>query len=399
MGMPELDWIFSEHCQLCLAETVTALEQDQPILSIAKRLRRKLEPQQSASLIELAQLRIKGRVKFSRSDAMYFTRKGLEQATSERLAMYKASRFPSQRLIADICVGVGGDAIGLGRRGPLVAIDKDPVHSRFAAANLAAYEIESADVLSVDFHDWQLPEDCCLHIDPDRRDQKRTIVPSMFQPSLAEIVQRMGQRLTAVKLAPASRVPVDLASRFHLEWLGDQRECKQQLAWFNHDQLAANSKSATVLFNDGEQVTLHSEPQSLDYLPLAEQVASYVIEPHATVIAAGLTDELAWRCAGRRLAADVAYITGNIVPTTRLVQTFKVLAVLPLQLKPIEQALNQLGMGHIEWKKRGVEAQTWEDLQRLKLTGDKPGVVLITRLLQKPVAIIATRPLAEQGDQ
>jgi hypothetical protein len=390
--MHDMDWLFASASQQHLQSTVTALEQSQPILAIAKRLRRELTPAQAASVIELAQLRIKGRTKFSRSDSLFLTRKGLEQATSERLAIYKADCFPPNQLVVDVCVGIGGDAIGLARRGPLVAIDKDPVHSRFAAANLTAYDCPDANVINADFRDWSLPENCAVHFDPDRRDQQRTIMPSMFQPPISEITARIGERLTAIKLAPASRLPSELLSQCHREWIGDQRECKQQLVWFHHPQRARGQRSATVLFNDGQQVTLVGEQGIPEYLPVAEKIASFIIEPHAAVIAAGLTDDLAWRSAGRRLASDVAYITSDIFPDTRLAQTFAVLAVRPLQLKAIEQTLNDLGLGTIEWKKRGIEAQTWEDLQRLKLVGDQPGVVLLTRWRDKPIAIIATRP-------
>ena len=44
---------------------------------------------------------------------MFFTRAGLEQASSERMARHHAARFAPFASVVDLCTGIGGDLIGL----------------------------------------------------------------------------------------------------------------------------------------------------------------------------------------------------------------------------------------------------------------------------------------------
>ena len=89
----------------------------QPTVGMLSRLRRDLWPERSHLVVEQVELRARGREKFSRADQMFFTRQGLEQATDEQLAAYKASRFVVGEAVVDLCCGIGGDLISLGRRG------------------------------------------------------------------------------------------------------------------------------------------------------------------------------------------------------------------------------------------------------------------------------------------
>ena len=66
----------------------------QGIAPLRERLRKDLSLQRAHLVVEQIELRRRAREKFSLAEKMYLTRKGLEQATDERLAAYKASRFP-----------------------------------------------------------------------------------------------------------------------------------------------------------------------------------------------------------------------------------------------------------------------------------------------------------------
>jgi hypothetical protein len=62
---------------------------------VANRLLRKdLSADQARTVVEQVALRRRGADKFWRSNRMFFTKVGLEQATDEAVARYKASRFP-----------------------------------------------------------------------------------------------------------------------------------------------------------------------------------------------------------------------------------------------------------------------------------------------------------------
>ena len=65
------------------------------LLRLASRLRKELPAVRCALVLEQLDLRRRARQKFSAADAMFFTPTGLEQATDQRVAAYKASRFPA----------------------------------------------------------------------------------------------------------------------------------------------------------------------------------------------------------------------------------------------------------------------------------------------------------------
>src|SRR5436309_7280206 len=86
-------------------------------LTRISHLRKFHPPARVAAAIELLNLRVRARAKFSRADEMFFTREGLEQSSSEAVAKWGAARFPEGATILDLCCGIGGDAVALASRG------------------------------------------------------------------------------------------------------------------------------------------------------------------------------------------------------------------------------------------------------------------------------------------
>src|SRR5262245_8176477 len=186
---------------------------------IVNRLRKELTLEQAHLVIEQWELRRRAREKFRLADRMFFTRKGLEQATDEQVAEYKAARFPAGVEIVDLCCGIGGDFMSLAGRGPAGGIDSDPVAAIIAAANARCSVVvqDAAEYPVAGLH-W--------HCDPDRRTTgRRATRGELFQPPLAAIEKLLGQsRHAAIKLAPATEVPIAWSESGELEWLGSRGE-------------------------------------------------------------------------------------------------------------------------------------------------------------------------------
>ena len=60
--------------------------------------------------LALVDLRQRAAVKFARAGEMFFDREGLEMATREEVARYRAWRLREAGDVADLCCGIGGDA-------------------------------------------------------------------------------------------------------------------------------------------------------------------------------------------------------------------------------------------------------------------------------------------------
>ncbi len=165
------------------ADVLVELASDEgSLLGQAARLRKRFSPSRVHLLLEQVELRRRAQKKFAAADTMFFTRKGLEQATDQWVARYKASRFPSGEPVADLCCGVGGDLIALAARGPATGLERDPIVAALALANAQATTagVDAADdpmkVVVGDAEDFSLTDFAAWHIDPDRRRGRRHVI-------------------------------------------------------------------------------------------------------------------------------------------------------------------------------------------------------------------------------
>jgi len=343
VGQAQLDWAAQ------LLEDAGA-----PSPALQKRLRNEVTAKQARLLTEQIDLRQRGQRKFGElAKRMLFTRRQLEQASSLAIARYKTQRFPGGA-IADLCCGIGGDLLALmeGRQS-VVGVDQDPIATLLATHNCAAAG-GSAEVRCGDACEFLLAQVEAWHIDPDRRIAgRRTTQVTAMSPSADQLTQMLKQNATAcIKLAPATKPPADWEQVAQWEWIGEQRECKGLLAWFGDMATRPGVRRATVLHNnlphtleDDDSTTLPSRTASL---------GTYLYEPHATVLAAGLDHAFARRHALSPFNDHGGYLTGDTLLRTPLAAAFEVIAVTSHDSKKVRAAVRARNLGVNEMKARGV---------------------------------------------
>lgn len=398
-------WLMSDEAAPVLKQVQGAFAERVNVVRIAKSLRKLTTPTRGALVMEQAQLRKKAGQKFTRASRMFFTRRGLEQASGQRLAEYKAARFQALKNVADVCCGIGGDLLSLARRdqsgepteGMLrtIGVEIDELTSLFARKNLDAYSLgpELAEVRQIDFAEFDLSNLDGLHVDPDRRVQERTVHGSRFLPCLPDVFQRIPANCTAaIKVAPATPQASYFPPDVQREWLGDDRECKQQILWVGPKTDKPGHRTATHIGKQGEvsQISV-PETESRPGVTIGNQIMRYLYEPHAIVLAAQLNNVIGDRYGLKRFSADVVYLTGDDDIEDPLLTQFEVLAVLPLNLRKTQIFLNRLEVGEIEVKKRGIDDVTASQFKRLKLEGKQRATVLLTRLGRTRIAVIGKR--------
>ena len=109
------------------------------------------------------------------------------------------------------------------------------------------------------------------------------------------MLQRLSSRHphAALKLAPATLADDPLLRTAELEWIGHRRQCQQLVAWFGTAAMSPGRRVATVLDDHGTAHSLTGEAPAP--LVITSQIGQYVLEPHAAVLAAGLSAQLACR--------------------------------------------------------------------------------------------------------
>src|SRR3954451_6365640 len=93
MSMSDLEdyrWLVSDAAIPWLA---AAAEPQVQLVKFAQTLRKQFSALRTHLILEQAELRRRAKEKFARADQLFFTRQSLEQATDDRIASYKASRF------------------------------------------------------------------------------------------------------------------------------------------------------------------------------------------------------------------------------------------------------------------------------------------------------------------
>lgn len=406
-------WLMSDEATPVLTSVQLAFEERVNAVRIAKTLRKTTTPTRSALVMEQAQLRLRAKKKFSKAAEMFFTRRGLEQATGERIAAYKASRFAGLDRVADVCCGIGGDLIALANRESpqteasqtTTGVDVDEHTCLFAARNVQVNcrDSKQVDLQQVDFQKFDVAAFEGIHIDPDRRIESRTVHGNQFSPNLQDVFERVSSNCSlAVKVAPATPATEYFPDQVQREWIGDHRECKQQVLWTGPATDQPGHRTATYVGKQGAFSQISALEHELERTSdLVNSIQRFIFEPHPTVLAAGLTDVIARRHDLNRFTASIVYLTGDLPINDPLLSQFEVIQVLPLNLRKTIHALQALDVGTVEIKKRGIENVTAELFGRMRIGGTHPATVILTRLGKTRISVIAKRqrsPLVPQSN-
>ncbi len=363
---------------------------------LVSSLRKELSAERAHLVIEQAELRARGQVKFTRASEMFFTRKGLEQATDEAIAWFKAQRIvQTAGISADICCGIGGDLLALAKQGARVGVevlgvDADPITAHFASTNLRLIGSNSCHVQAIRAEEIDPLSLAVWHIDPDRRlEGKRTSQLSSGGPGREIIDAWLEKRPRgALKLAPAAVIEPPFSVHVEQQWIGSRGECRQLMVWFG--DLATHHRTATVVEGD-EFRTVRDSPAQMAAAP---EPLAYVFESHAAVLAADVAPSLAVEQGLLALTpGDGGYLTGESPITDDLaLSCFRVRDVLPFDLRRLRSYFREHRIGILEIKKRGIQETPEQIRKSLALHGDQQACLLIARVaMRKTIAIISHR--------
>jgi SAM-dependent methyltransferase len=359
-------------------------------LALATRLRRTHPAERVSAALTQARLRQRAAAKFG-ADAqrMYFTPDGVEQATRSEVAAWRAERFRALgvRRVADLCCGIGGDALALTRQGiAVLAVDRDPVTCAVAEANAAALgladriEVRCADVA-------EIPLEGCdaLFADPARRGSRgRVFDPEAYSPPLSWAVEAARRvPYAALKVAPGiphEAVPPDAEA----EWVSADGDVKEAVLWFGTGH--AEPHRATLLRASGERHTLTGGTLPD---PPAGPVRRYLYEPDGAVIRAHLVAEVARALGGATLIdPTIAYLTSDTLTATPYATAYVIEEALPFNLKRLRALLRERKAGTVVIKKRGSALDPDELRRRLRPEGPHSCTVFLTRAAGAPVMLL-----------
>ncbi|RAG86896.1 SAM-dependent methyltransferase [Streptacidiphilus pinicola] len=397
-----LDLLLSPEGQELLAELRDHSPGDE--LALATRLRRTHDAAVVTAALAQARLRTRAAAKFGADAArMYFTPNGVEQSTRTSVAEWRARRMKALGVtsVADLCGGIGGDALALARAGiRVLAVDRDPAACAAAEANARALgladliETRCADVAEID----TTPYDA-VFVDPARRAGPtggavrsassrgggratggRIFDPEAYAPPLSWAVEAARRApVGAIKVAPGiphEAVPHDAEA----EWVSERGDVKEAVLWFGTK--AAEPHRATLL-PAGVSLTGGRLPD-----PEAGPVRRYLYEPDGAVIRAHLVAEVAEELQATLIDPTIAYLTTDQLTPTPYATAYEISDVLPFNLKKLKALVRERSIGTLVIKKRGSAIEPEELRKKVKPEGANSAVVVLTRAAGSPVMLL-----------
>jgi len=373
-------------------------------LELGTRLRQRYPAGLVASALAQQELRWRARAKFSRAMDLYFTRDGLEQASSEPVARHRAARLAAAAagavgaaagrppVIADLCCGIGGDLIalaGAAAGGLVLAVDRDPVHLAMAGANAAACGLAGrVRTWAGDVRDAPLDGCAAVFIDPARRDGGRRMAPGASEPPLDWCLSLAGRvPLVAVKAAPGLALE-DVPAGWETEFIAAGRDLKEAVLW--SPGLAGAATRATVL-PGGEQLT----PLPGGAAGAAGGVrppGEYLLDPSPAVTRAGLVRDLAVLTGGRQIDDQIAFLSADVPLVSPFGRSLRVLDSGPWNQKKLPGRLRAAGAGSVDIRRRGlagnVEVLHRQLARQLDPAATRRITLVMTRAAGRPWALI-----------
>ncbi len=356
-------------------------------LAVATRLRRDHPADLVSAALGQARLRQRAAAKFAAADAerMFFTPNGVEQSTRASVAAYRARRLTDLGVtsVADLCCGIGGDAIALARAGiRVLAVDRDPLTAAVARANAEALgltdlmEVREADVTEVDTAGYD-----AVFVDPARRSGRgRIFDPEAYSPPLSWAVAAARRAPhAALKIAPGiphEAVPPEAEA----EWISDGGDVKEAVLWFGTG--APGAVRATLL--PGPRTLLGQGLPDPEVRP----VGRYLYEPDGAVIRAHLVAEVAEEVAGGLIDATIAYVTADELHPTPYATPYEITDQLPFNLKKLKALLREREVGTLTVKKRGSAVEPEELRRKVKPQGPNAATVFLTRVAGAPTMLV-----------
>ncbi len=378
-------------------------------LTRVTRLRKQCSAEVASAAVELLELRNRACSRFTLADQMLFTPIGLEQSTGERVARYRASRFPTDLPILDACAGIGGDAMQFSANRQVLAVDNDHascvcvshncrVFARSASRNAHQVRTLCADVTGLNLDRLYDAGIRAAFLDPGRRridsggSLRRTLNPEEYAPPLSWL-ERLRDVFPFVcsKVSPLLNDQVLIKSGCSVEFISDRGECKEALLWASYAgeqhirprfEAAAGSKGyrATVIDSSGAASTLEACSCAA---PTIGAPATWVYEPDSAVVRAHLTPLLASTIPARLLDLDSYYLTSDEDVKTPFAAKYRVLDILPMRHADIQKRCVTLGRAVTAVKTRWMTIGPEELSKKVPGAGkDAPPAVLIVVKIQ-----------------
>ncbi|HEV3398594.1 MAG TPA: class I SAM-dependent methyltransferase, partial [Actinomycetes bacterium] len=249
-------------------------------------------------------------------------------------------------------------------------------------------------VACADVQHLRLPPSLAVFVDPARREGGRRLPAGDSRPPLAWCLG-LAERVAGAGIKAAPGLPLDLVPEgWEVELVADRRELREAVLW--SPALATTARRATV-FPGPHTLAAPPGPAGPGAHPGRDGTAlpwappgAFLLDPSPAVTRAGLVEELGRDLGAWKLDPRIAFLSADEPLRSPFGRSLRVDASLPWNLKRLREVLRQRGIGTVEVRKRGSAVDVADLTTRLRLRGDGRAVVVLTRVADRPWALVCT---------
>ena len=348
-----------------------------------------------AALIEVVRCRRRASSKLRNADQLILSDDALQQATASVVAAHRAAeiaaRFGSV-VVHDITCSIGAELTELAAQPGLHAVigsDLDGIRLAMAQHNTSFGPGHAPTLMRADALMPSSNADVVI-ADPARRTGSGRIFRlDQLSPPLLDVLMTYSGRPLIVKCAPGLDYQV-LRDRFgyvgEVQVTSLDSSVREACLWVGPG--IDDGRRATVLRSrpDGsitEYEITDADPDDVD--PGAP--GEWIVDPDGAIVRAGLVRQYAHRHGLWQLDPQIAYLTGNVVPSGE--RGFRILEqISSTGDKALRKALAAHDCGTLEILVRGLDVDPDALRKRLKLKGSRSLSLVLTRIGRKGVAFI-----------
>jgi len=390
-----------------MAELRAAAASSGTVAEIA-RLRKLYPSPLVAAAIDLAEARRRAQSKFGPEVVarLIADPAGVEMASSAAVSRHKVARFAAAAgngaQIADLCCGIGGDAMALRAAGlQVLGVDADEVRAWMCAAN-ASCQSRSARV--EDPGAWNTP---WFHLDPSRRTEggKRIFTLADLSPG-PEVWRGVIDRAKscaagnafggAIKLGPGVN-PAEVLEAIgtslpvEIEFISENRRMSQAVAWVG--KLAGTASVRATAIRGDQVMSIAGEPAE----PEVGQLSAFLIEADDAIERASLLGSLAQSIGASAICRGLGLLTADHPPADEWATSFAILASMPWNERRIHAWLREHDGGIVEVKTRGGAVEPDALQLRLRGRGGTVYTLFVLRIGRAMEAFITRRVVPGQS--
>lgn len=325
----------------------------------------------------------------------------IEQASSERIALYKAGLFGKKNVL-DLSAGMGVDAWAFGKIAEFLTVLEPDLEKfellqfnfkKLNAIGNCTFLNQKAEDLNIEIG----TEEILVYVDPDRRPEKNRINElAESTPNSIEIIEKWLSLNCSilVKASPMEdlrSIVQNLKTLSEIHAISLKNELKEILLYFKSDSKDEPTFYAHEL--DENSAIVIEGNSIIDSIPFITPIGKFVFEPSPAIYKTNLNKQLANQYELNPINQNSGYLTGNEAIINFPGKCFEVIEALPFQPKNIKKHLKAKGINRINlavrafvdtpeaiWKKLGMSSGGVHFLVCTQIPGNNTEVLLCKRV-------------------